>query len=477
MSDTGSDDTTHQMPRDGLPTGELPELPESDAERSRPRIRPVRFVIKVIAFISVVYFFVLPLLPAFRDAFDQLLEVQPGLLVLGLGLQISALLCYSLLTRAALGKAGRELSAARMFRIQLSTKALTNIVPGGNAAGSALGYRLLTLSGISGPNAGFALGAAGIASAVVLNVIFWVGLIISIPIRGVNPGYGTAALAGILIIGVAAALVFGLMEGQGRSEQMVRWVNSPAVMAVLVMLAMLGAYIELSSPGLGLPGLVAVICVVTIVGSKYLIDMANWVEMLILVVGILLMMVEIFVLPGFGVAGFLGIAAFALYFFAGTIGGVADSLEIVLFVIGVALLAVEIFVTPGFGLPGVGGLLLIVISLYLGSTPFIIPDTPRAREFLLDWMIQFGGAIIGATLMAILLARFLPHTPVFRRIMLVPPDGTAGLDASGTAIAAVISGGATRIDLTSASPFTTTFPGPSSRPWPLNRVILFFLKR
>jgi Na+/melibiose symporter-like transporter len=107
VSNIGSDDTTHQMPHDGLRTGELPELAESDDDR--PRIRPVRFVIKIIAFVSVVYFFVLPLLPAFRDAFDQLLEVQPGLLVLGLGLQISALFCYSLLTRAALGKAGREL--------------------------------------------------------------------------------------------------------------------------------------------------------------------------------------------------------------------------------------------------------------------------------------------------------------------------------------------------------------------------------
>ena len=219
----GGDDTTHQMSRDALPTGDLPALPMSTKQGVRPRIRPVRFTIKVVAFVAVVYFFVLPLLPDFRDAIDQLVEVQPGLLVLGLGLQISALFCYSLLTRASLGEAAHGLSAARTFRIQLSTKALTNIVPGGNAAGSALGYRLLTLSGVKGPDAGFALATAGIGSAVVLNVIFWMGLIVSIPIRGVNPGYGTAALAGIIIIGIAASLVFGLMEGQGRSERAVRW--------------------------------------------------------------------------------------------------------------------------------------------------------------------------------------------------------------------------------------------------------------
>ncbi|MBN2317340.1 MAG: hypothetical protein JXM79_25680 [Sedimentisphaerales bacterium] len=91
------------------------------------------------------------------------------------------------------------------------------------------------------------------------------------------------------------------------SEEMVRWLNSPAVMAVLVMLALLGVYIEFNTPGLGLPGLVAVICFVIIVGSKYLIGLANWVEVLLFVIGVLLLLVEIFLLPGFGIAGITGI--------------------------------------------------------------------------------------------------------------------------------------------------------------------------
>jgi membrane-bound serine protease (ClpP class) len=91
------------------------------------------------------------------------------------------------------------------------------------------------------------------------------------------------------------------------SEEMVRWLNSPAVMAVLVMLAMLGVYIEFNTPGVGLPGLAAVICFAIIIGSKYLVGLANWVEVALFVIGILLLMVEIFVLPGFGIAGFLGI--------------------------------------------------------------------------------------------------------------------------------------------------------------------------
>ncbi|MFQ6036322.1 MAG: nodulation protein NfeD [Sedimentisphaerales bacterium] len=91
------------------------------------------------------------------------------------------------------------------------------------------------------------------------------------------------------------------------SEQMVRWINSPAVMMVLVMIALLGVYIEFSTPGVGLPGLAALVCFAIIIGSKYLVGLANWVEVALFVVGVLLLMVEIFVLPGFGIAGFLGL--------------------------------------------------------------------------------------------------------------------------------------------------------------------------
>jgi membrane-bound serine protease (ClpP class) len=91
------------------------------------------------------------------------------------------------------------------------------------------------------------------------------------------------------------------------SEEMVRWLNSPAVMAVLVMLAMLGVYIEFNTPGVGLPGLAAVICVAIIIGSKHLGDLASVVEIALFVLGILLLLIEFFVLPGFGIAGFSGI--------------------------------------------------------------------------------------------------------------------------------------------------------------------------
>jgi hypothetical protein len=211
------------MDRDVLPTGELPALVR-DETKPPPRIRPVRLTIKALLLVVLAVFLLPPLLSGFRQAIETARDVYPGWLALGFALQLAALLCYSLLTRATLGSAGRMLSMARIFRIQLSTKALSNIVPGGNAAGSALGYRLLTLSGVRGPDAGFALATAGIGSAVVLNIILWMGLIMSVPFRSVNAFYGFAALVGIIILAFAAALVIGVMDGSGRAERLLRWI-------------------------------------------------------------------------------------------------------------------------------------------------------------------------------------------------------------------------------------------------------------
>lgn len=186
-------------------------------------IRSLFITLKWVMFGLVVYFFVIPLIPGFRKAVTELSQVEPTLLVVGLGLQMAALFSYSLLTRAAMGSGDHGVSIWRLFRIQLSTKSVGNILPGGSAASSALGYRLLRLSGVSGPDAGFALATAGLGSAVVLNLILWVGLIASIPGKGVNPAYGTAAIVGVIVMVVAAALIVGVIDGQGRAERALRW--------------------------------------------------------------------------------------------------------------------------------------------------------------------------------------------------------------------------------------------------------------
>ena len=91
------------------------------------------------------------------------------------------------------------------------------------------------------------------------------------------------------------------------SEQIVRFINSPAVMGILVLVAMLGVYVELNTPGLGLPGLIAAVAFAVIIGSKFIIGLANWFEVAVFILGIILLLIEFFVLPGFGIAGIAGI--------------------------------------------------------------------------------------------------------------------------------------------------------------------------
>lgn len=210
---------------EGPLTGELPRVSTDDTGGPpRPRRRPFRLTLKLLAFVAVMYFAIVTVVPGVRNAISQLNDVNKWMLIAGFGLEMAALYAYTLLTKAALGETGESIPNGRLFRIQMSTKALSSIVPGGSAAGSALGYRLMTLSGVPGPDAGFALATAGLSSAVVLNLIFWAALIVSIPIRGVNAGYATAAIVGIILMLVAAALVFGLIEGQGRAERILRWI-------------------------------------------------------------------------------------------------------------------------------------------------------------------------------------------------------------------------------------------------------------
>ena len=176
-----------------------------------------------VLFAVVVYFFVLPLVPAFRGAIGDLRQIDPILLAAAIGLEFVALYCYSLMTHAALGPDAHRLTRFDLFRIQLSTRALGSILPGGSAASNALGFRLVTSSGIAKADAGFALATAGIGSAVILNMLLWLGLIVSIPLRGSSPVYGTAAVAGTVLMSIVGAIVFGLIDDKGRLHRAVRW--------------------------------------------------------------------------------------------------------------------------------------------------------------------------------------------------------------------------------------------------------------
>lgn len=196
-------------------------LPSTNGRRAATSLRAVKRTLFVVLFLFIVYYVVLPQWAQSRESADLIRQVNPVLLVVAVALQIASLVAYTVLTKVTLPPEP-HLSMFTIFRIQLATKSVTNVVPGGSAAGGTLGYRLFTEAGVPSTAAGFAMATVGLGSAVVLNLLLWVALLISIPLNGYNPLYAGVALVGVLLLASAGALVYLLMEGRDRAERVLR---------------------------------------------------------------------------------------------------------------------------------------------------------------------------------------------------------------------------------------------------------------
>ena len=187
--------------------------------RRRPG-RPIRSVGTVLAIGLLIEYVVLPQLVGARKALHLLGGVNVGLLVVAFALEASALVAYAALTRSLLPEETRP-PLGQVLRINLATLGVSHVVPGGSAAAGAVGFDLLGDAGVGGADAGFALATQALGSAVVLNVLLWAGLVVSIPARGFNPLYGTAALLGAVLLGAVAVAVVLLTRGEQRAARLV----------------------------------------------------------------------------------------------------------------------------------------------------------------------------------------------------------------------------------------------------------------
>lgn len=82
---------------------------------------------------------------------------------------------------------------------------------------------------------------------------------------------------------------------------------SPIVSSLLFMGLLVGAYIEISSPGISFAGGLAAVCLFLIILSSFALELANWLELIIFLTGLLIVLVELFVLPTAGVLGIVGV--------------------------------------------------------------------------------------------------------------------------------------------------------------------------
>jgi uncharacterized protein (TIRG00374 family) len=193
--------------------------------RSRRSVVPrwLRHGLVVFLVLLVIEYLVIPELVGATKNLHLLRQLNMGWLVAGIVLEAGALASYALLTRTLLPDGGPGFS--KLIRIVLASTAVAHVVPGGAAGGASLGYRLLTANGVEGADAGFAMATEAIGSAMVLNVMLWLALLISIPLAGVHPIYVVTALVGLLAIIGATFLGYAFTRGGERAVRALRAVG------------------------------------------------------------------------------------------------------------------------------------------------------------------------------------------------------------------------------------------------------------
>jgi membrane-bound serine protease (ClpP class) len=153
-------------------------------------------------------------------------------------------------------------------------------------------------------------------------------------------------------------------------EQIAFWIT--ALAPLLLLGGILGAYLEFKIPGATLPGVISAICFALFFFGHYLAGLAGWEVVALFVLGVVLVLIEIF-------------------FFAHS--------TIVFGVVGVFLM--------------IASLLWTMIDRY-PQQPFL-PTGKMLAIPLLNMLI----AVVGASIVIALLARYLPRTSFYRRFALI----------------------------------------------------------
>ena len=90
-------------------------------------------------------------------------------------------------------------------------------------------------------------------------------------------------------------------------DKLIGFLTNPIVSGLLIMAIVGGIYFELQSPGIGFPLGLAILAAVLYFAPHYLEGLAEHWELLLFIIGVVLVLVEIFAIPGFGVTGIAGI--------------------------------------------------------------------------------------------------------------------------------------------------------------------------
>ncbi len=139
--------------------------------------------------------------------------------------------------------------------------------------------------------------------------------------------------------------------------------------------------------------------------------------------------------PGIGFPTAVSLIAAVLYFLPLFISGTAESWELLLFVAGIILLILEIFVIPGFGFSGVTGITLILAALILATLSNVIFDFSFVShiDITRGILTVLAGVVIAFVLFLFILHR-INSKGIFYRMALhaeqLNEEGYIGVDQS-----------------------------------------------
>ncbi len=153
--------------------------------------------------------------------------------------------------------------------------------------------------------------------------------------------------------------------------------------------------------------------------SETLVRQINTIAPILMMIGMAAVYMEIKA-PGFGAPGIVGIICLTLVFFNQYIVGLADYTELIMLLLGLVLLGFEFFVIPGFGIAGIAGFICIIVGMILSFQGFVIPDPslPWEAALLSKNIIQVLGSCLMAFVISMLLLRYL--VPKLSRVISGP---------------------------------------------------------
>lgn len=102
------------------------------------------------------------------------------------------------------------------------------------------------------------------------------------------------------------------------------FLTNPAVTSILFLAMMVAFYIELNTPGFGIPGTIALVCLMLIILSSVALEVIDWLEIIMLLSGLALLIIDIFFLPTFGLLGVIGTGLFLMGLFSLLLPGLSS---------------------------------------------------------------------------------------------------------------------------------------------------------